>query len=195
MDAALLRSSRGLREQWPSDPLLKEPLPTSNLESVLLQSISQQDVCQATSQLVSLSNEILEEILDELEPIDYYAMKIACRRMFLVRPDHRQSLENLKEKPWCSYLAKTWIEDPEAKELLCALCRESHPRKVFLNRDILLPGSVRTSWAEDMSIEMGQSKLFLTIVAEAIETRDEEYKIRHYSREAVCPSQSFIDGF
>lgn len=48
-------------------------------------------------------------MLSHLGSIDYYAVKVSCRRLFHTRGTLRQSLDNLKDNAWNEYQAKVWL--------------------------------------------------------------------------------------
>ena len=94
------------------------------------------------------------------DPLDLYAAKTTCRRLFSTRRSLRDAFNLFSDNPWKVYVTEFWTEKPGDKELLCSLCRTKHPRKAFKKKERRERSDLtRSCWAEDGAIELAQPRL------------------------------------
>ena len=115
----------------------------------------------ASLTIYDLPVELLDEVMSYLEPIDHFAAKISCRRLFDTRGSLKEITRDLWENPWETYLAKAWTEDTSGEMLLCSLCRDEHNASFFPTSDRTKPATTRSCSLMMGAIELGQSRLTL----------------------------------
>lgn len=97
-------------------------------------------------------------VLEHQGPLQAFAAKLSCRRLWHSRYSLHDIVDQLKNDPWEQYIAAVFIEDTGAARLLCSLCRKKHPRAFFPATTIGHSGIIRSCQSTD-AIEFAQSKL------------------------------------
>ena len=115
--------------------------------------------------LASTPTEVLDEILSYLEPLDRFAAKVSCRKLLCTRGSLQEITKYLKEdNPWEYFLARAWVEDPNAQHLLCVTCRKTHPRDRIPETQRSHHALERTCFTHKSAIELGSTRLTSAVI-------------------------------
>ena len=135
--------------------------------------------------LNKLPQEILEMIMDLLDPQFIYVAKLSCRTLFYTR----RTLNELHGTfdPWQAYAVKALLEvEKTSAKLLCVFCQRRHFRRNFPTHRLAWHALSRHCGSSEAAIELGQSRLDLTTMKRALQDPA--------SGGINYPSPSFIDG-
>ena len=119
---------------------------------------------------MDLPNELLNEIVSYLSPIDSYAIKTSCTRLYATEGSLRSAIRGFQDNPWHVYCAKAWSEKQGSPRLLCVLCRTTHDRGTFLPSYRKKSALLRWCGSGIGAIEVGQSRLDLSAIDAAMKS-------------------------